>query len=95
MSVMISDDKKELIITCNCGCDEACHIKIDDWGGDTFAYMTYLNSDFYKEQEHSGRVKAKRIWNILRGKDYCYAEIVFKREDWETFKDWVNQQQIY
>ena len=95
MSVMISKDNKELIMTCDCGCDEACHIKIDDFGDDdTFAYMTYMNGNFYKEQEHSGRVKVKKIWKILRGKDYYYADIVFKKKDWETFKEWVNQQEI-
>ena len=61
MSVMISKDNKELIMTCDCGCDEACHVKITDFGDDdTFAYMTYMNSNFYKEQEHSGRIKAKK-----------------------------------
>ena len=26
MSVMISKDKKELIVSCHCGCDEGLHI---------------------------------------------------------------------
>ena len=30
MSVMISGDKKELIVTCKCGCQDAIHIKVDD-----------------------------------------------------------------
>ena len=30
MSVMISDDKKELIVTCKCGCQDTIHIKVDD-----------------------------------------------------------------
>lgn len=30
MPVMISDDKKELIVTCECGCQDAFHIKVDD-----------------------------------------------------------------
>ena len=30
MAVMITDDKKELVVTCECGCNEAIHIKLDD-----------------------------------------------------------------
>ena len=30
MSVMISNDKKELIINCKCGCEDTIHIRVDD-----------------------------------------------------------------
>ena len=30
MAVMISEDKKELIVTCKCGCQDTIHIKVDD-----------------------------------------------------------------
>lgn len=30
MSVMISNDKKELIVNCKCGCEDTIHIKSDD-----------------------------------------------------------------
>ncbi len=45
MSVMISDDKKELIITCKCGCQDTIHIKVDDEDKDAdyYAIQTYLN----------------------------------------------------
>ena len=29
MSILKSDDGKELIVTCECGCDEGVHIIID------------------------------------------------------------------
>lgn len=28
MAVMISEDKKDLIVTCKCGCDEGVHLHI-------------------------------------------------------------------
>ena len=42
MSVMISKNKKELIVSCNRGCDEGLHIvkiKPDEYD-DTFAYLS-------------------------------------------------------
>ena len=27
---MMSEDKKELIVTCKCGCQDTIHIKVDD-----------------------------------------------------------------
>ena len=44
MAVMISDDKKDLIVTCKCGCQDAIRIKI----GDEDRYDHYPNSDLYE-----------------------------------------------
>ena len=38
MAVMISEDKKELIVTCKCGCQDTIHIKVDDEDKDTDCY---------------------------------------------------------
>lgn len=35
MSVLLSKNNKELIVTCNCGCDEAVHITVEN-DDDTF-----------------------------------------------------------
>ena len=45
MSVMISDDKKEMIVTCKCGCQDTIHIKVDDTDKDydCYAIQTYMN----------------------------------------------------
>ena len=52
MSVMISDDKKELIVTCGCGCEEAIHLRIEPFDNDNenYIFLTYLNSNFYRDQ---------------------------------------------
>jgi len=92
MAVLISADKKELIITCGCGCDEAVHLKIDNEDG--YVYQCFMNGNFYKEQYGmfgTLRKKMKKIWAIIRNKDYCYSDIVMNAEDFKQFKMYINQ----
>ena len=97
MAVMISEDKKDLIVTCKCGCQDAIHIKIDDEDKDAvyYAIQTYMNGNWYRDQDdrvfrNIGR-KLKKIWAIIRNKDYYYSDVVMNKEDFEQFKKWVNQ----
>ena len=52
MSVMISEDKKELIVICKCGCQDTIHIKVDDEDKDTdyYAIQTYMFRNLTKIQ---------------------------------------------
>lgn len=97
MAVMISDDKKELIVTCGCGCDEAIHIKIDDpdKATDDYAIQTYMNGNWYRDQDDRifrciGR-KLKKIWAIIRNRDYYYSEVLMNCEDFQKYKEYINQ----
>lgn len=97
MSVMISDDKKELIVTCKCGCHDAVHIQVDDEDKeyDEYAFLTYINGNWYRDQNDRifrciGR-KLKKIWAIIRNKDFCYSEICMSKEDLQVFKEYLNQ----
>ena len=94
MSVMISEDKKNLIITCKCGCS-AVHLTINhEDDEDDYAYQCFMKSNFYDEQNGMfGRLmdKLKKIWKIIRNKDYYYSDVVMNKEDFEQFKKWVNQ----
>lgn len=93
MAVLKSKDNKELIISCKCGCDEGVHIKIDDSCGD-YAYQVFTNGNFYKEQYGMFGVlkeKLKKILAIIRNKDYYYSDIIMSKEDFNEFKDWINQ----
>ena len=49
MAIFTSEDNKELIITCKCGCEESIHITIND-EGDMFSFISYMNGNFYKDQ---------------------------------------------
>ena len=95
MSVLMTNDKKELITTCNCGCDEGIRIKIYPEDNDTYSFMTYLKGHFYSEQDRTLlRVlfwKLKRIWKILIGKDFYYSEIIMTKYEYKEFKGYINQ----
>ena len=96
MSVLFSEDHTELIVSCMCGCDDMIHIKIDnDEKYDCIAFVTYLNSNWYREQEDTvwGVIKRKlqKIWRIIRGKDHYYSEILMNRDDFNVFKEYINQ----
>lgn len=97
MSIMISENKEELIVTCECGCDNAIHIRIngDDKEDDCYAIQTYMNGNWYRDQENSVFRcivrKLKKIWSIIRNKDFHYSEILISREDFQRYKDYINQ----
>lgn len=94
MAVMISEDKKDLIVNCKCGCG-AVHLTIDhEDEEDDYAYQCFMKSNFYDEQYGMfGRLicKLKKIWKIIRNKDYYYSDVVMNKEDFEQFKKWINQ----
>ena len=97
MSVMISDDNKELIVNCKCGCQDAIHIKVDDEDKDAdyYAIQTYMNGNWYRDQDDRvfrciGR-KLKKIWAIIRNKDYYYSDVLMSCEDFQKYKEYINQ----
>lgn len=94
MSVLFSEDKAEMIVTCRCGCCEAAHIKINHDEYDDYAIWTYMNGNFYKEQYGAFRVlreKLKKIWAIIRNKDYYYSDVIMNKEQFEQFKEFINK----
>lgn len=96
MALMINDDKTDLIVNCNCGCDNSVHIRIEpDDGFEEYCYLSILNSNFYRDQNMSLiaviKTKLKKIWAVIRNKDYYYAEICMTVKDYEIFKQYINQ----
>lgn len=93
MSVMKSKDGKNLIVDCDCGCDEGFRIRIYS-EDDNYAIISYTNGNFYRDQnEKLGRVigkKLKKIWRIIRNKDYCYSEILMTKEDFKEFQSYIS-----
>ena len=51
MSVFMSKDKKELIVTCNCKCGQSFHITVDDEDRDSdiMFYLCYMKNNFDTE----------------------------------------------
>ena len=95
MAVMISEDKKDLIVTCKCGCGEAAHLTISHEGEeDYYAYQCFMNGNFYRDQYGifgTLKNKLKKIWAIIQNKDYYYSDVVMNKEDFKRFKEYINQ----
>lgn len=94
MSVLFNKDKDEMIVTCKRGCDDSLHIKIDMDDPDCYAFLMFMNGNWYTEQNSKVfRViskKLKKIWAIIRNKDYYYADILMSKEEFEEFREFVN-----
>ncbi len=95
MAVLMTKDKKELIITCKCGCENAYHLVIDPEDEDMYCFLCFLKADFCTEGDKTPwrafKTRMKKIWTILRGKDYCYSDTVMSKADYEEFKAYVNR----
>lgn len=91
-SVLKSYDEKEVIVSCKCGCDDGIHMEIrHNDGEDFYAIAAFTNGNFYLEQHHPFIEKMKKIWAIIRNKDYYYSDICMSEKDWKQFKEWVNR----
>lgn len=94
MAVMISKDKKDLIVTCECGCEDGVRINISKDDYDDYAYQCFTNGNFYRDQNGmfgTLKNKLKKIWAIIRDKDYYYSDIIMSEKDFEQFKEYINQ----
>lgn len=93
MSVLKSEDGKDLMVSCRCGCGNGVHINIKKEDNE-YAWVTYMNSNWYRDQNkrilYIVRDKLKKIWAIIRSKDFYYSEILMTRKDFETFREYIN-----
>ena len=91
MAVFKNFDDDELVISCKCGCDEGIHFRIHDYKDGEYAFVSFTNGNFYSEQKHPLREKLKKIWAIIRNKDFYYSDICMTKEDFDQFKEWINR----
>lgn len=95
MSTLKNKDNTELFIDCNCGCNEGIRFRIDKEDYDYYCFMTYTNGNFYRDQDETlWKVfykKLKKIWAIIRNKDFYYAEIFMNKNEFEEFKEYINE----
>ena len=96
MAVLKNKDGTELYIDCNCGCDDGIRFKFDKFSDDLDYYcvMTYTNGNYYRGySETMLRVfceKLKKIWSIVRNKDYYYSEIIMTKAEFDEFREYIN-----
>ncbi len=85
MSILRSDDREELIIDCNCGCDEGLRMRVNKHDDNMFFVVTYLSGHFQYKQDQTIfgviKTKLKKIWRIITNQDYCYSEVCMSRRD--------------
>lgn len=97
MALLTSKDNKELILTCNCGCEEGLHVHavVDDSNADLGYYtLSFINSNFTRDQEgifswYRLKKKLRKIWCVIRNRDYYYADIVMTKEEFKEFKEYL------
>lgn len=96
MSVFFTKDKQELIVTCNCGCEEAFHLKVNrDEEDDFYSVLYFMKSNFDTEYAASPwrafKIKMRKIRCILRNKDYYYSDVILTKEDFAELKRYLEQ----
>lgn len=98
MSVLLSSDNAELIVTCGCECEDAIHMRLNvEDEDDEIMAISYMNSNFYRDQVGALKAiikKIKKIWRIIRGKDICYSEIIMTKEEFAQFRKYVNSIEV-
>lgn len=94
MAVMKDKSGNNLFVDCMCGCDEGIRIHIDKDDYDYYSFLCFTNGNFYTEQnETMWKIfykKLKKIWAIIRNKDYYYSEICMTKDDFNEFKEYIN-----
>ena len=93
MAILRSKDGAEILVNCTCGCDNGVLFKIDKEDDDYYCFMTYTNSMFYTEQYDGWSLfckKLKRIWAIIRNKDYHYTDTFMTKAEFDEFREYIN-----
>lgn len=89
-----SKDIDEIIVMCGCRCDDGMHISIVKDEYNYYSVLSYINSNYYRDQNIKVfkviKNKIKKIWTILRGKDYRYSEIIMNKNDFHKFREYIN-----
>ena len=94
MAVLKSKDGKEMLLDCHCGCDTGIRFRVDRYDSDYYCIMTYTNGAFYRDQDDTLlkvlRKKLKKIWAIIRNKDFYYADVLMTKDEFDEFREYIN-----
>ena len=94
MAVMRSNSGKELYLDCSCGCDAGLKFKLGKFD-ENYLYITLSSGNYYKEQDLGVLrvigLKLKKIWRIIRGRDYVYSELCLSREELSELTEYLTE----
>lgn len=81
----------KVIVDCNDGCGNAICISQEDFIKDyKEVYISLVSSLFYSRQKESFSRKCKRIWDIIRNKEYTYFDICISYDQLREYIDNLN-----
>ena len=85
-------DFDEVLVICDCGCDEAIVIKKLDWHETEIAdyYISLVAGKFSERQRGIFSIlwtRLKTAWLMLRGKEYRLCEVVFSEQELKQLAD--------
>jgi hypothetical protein len=74
-------------LECSCGCGE---LHFTQWKDDGVVFLSYVIPAFCAHNYAGFKNVWKIIWNILRGKEYCFYEIIIEdNKKLQEFKKFV------
>ena len=84
--------ENEFVTFCKCGCGNGIVLKADNEDGEVSLQIV---SDYFYLMQNKGKMsikeKIKRIWCIIKGKEYCYFDIVIEKDELQEFKEFVEK----
>ena len=89
--IMTNKEKDALTLYCSCGVADGVLLRVDNSGG---LDLALVSDNFYTSQKNRWdlfKEKCKRIWAIIRNKEYLYFDICIDPEDIKEFKEFVNK----
>lgn len=91
-----NDDTEDIkTMFCSCGCADGVVLKYEK--GDGEAWLSLVTDMFSVEQGNFIRrliEKCRRIWSVIRNKEYSYFGIWIKKEELQEFKDFVSKMEV-
>lgn len=91
---MVLKNETELAAFCSCGCGDGVHLKVTKDDDGKTVYLSFVTDRFYSGQGNAFsrfKEKLKRIWCIIRNKEYSYFEIIMNESDIQNFKEFVEK----
>lgn len=94
MAVLKNTDGTEFLVDCCCGCDEGIRLRINKNDFDYYSFLSYTSGHFYREQTDNLLMvfckKLKKIWAIIRNKDFYYSEVTMTKDQFNEFREYIN-----
>jgi hypothetical protein len=83
---------KEFQISCDCA--GTCGIlAIGKWNDDNTekgdGYLAYYEAGFYSNQKSHFKETLKLIWAAIRGRRFCFYEVIIPNDRWQEFKEFI------